>query len=527
MKEAKQCGGQATSVPTQKCNIPYAWRIWSNFYYNFMDIVKNIPLDNSSTGKIIDNFIVLPSYSHEVGTIKGRNIEAKQTLDIRNFTSKKEYYKIVLRLCNAFLMSDEKLKEDDITFYDYIDPQEKSSSDWILEFVGPIIGVEATKATLYCVIKGWAITYGSWSLDNGFTFTIVYVTNGPYDEVIFNPWVKYLVNQGVKIFTETPVLKINYSKDNNTINSITTKYGESFADDYILCLDQTALSKLIKTNIDLLKFPELEKASRLMLYGNQIYFGMIIYFNEEFEIKFNCGCAQDELWKPVIQNFRTVWKDKYVKKCNSVEILQVSCLDLVKGHNGKYLRECSVEEIVTEIFLQLKQTIIFRNLKSKSGKYIWDTVSGYDIWPDWKTSKDGKLYNVKEQYKLSINKHCWDLMPDIKTSITNLFIGSVIAKGDTPMVSMEMACSNGRTAAHTISEKYNAPAQKIFNHPGLLPIILSPIRNLDKLFFNMGLKVNWIIVIFIVIFIIIFIIILCIILLIVVFIRKIIRHKTI
>jgi hypothetical protein len=39
------------------------------------------------------------------------------------------------------LMSDTRLKQTNITFFDYINPQEQATIDFCDEFVGPIIGV--------------------------------------------------------------------------------------------------------------------------------------------------------------------------------------------------------------------------------------------------------------------------------------------------------------------------------------------------------------------------------------------------
>ena len=81
-------------------------------------------------------------------------------------------------------------------------------------------------------------------------------------------------------------------------------------------------------------------------------------------------------------------------------------------------------------------------------------------------------------------------MPDNTTSIVNLFFGSVIVKADAPMVSMEFACTNGRSAAQVISKKYGTEPVKVLNHKGFFPTLMEPLRGVDKILYKSGLKIN-------------------------------------
>ena len=195
-------GGQAKSIKTNTCYMPYAWRIWSNYYYNFLELASKIPYGN---GKIKDNLVTLPKYSHELQGGIGRQVAGGLTLDIKKFPSKWSYLRLVLKLLQAFTFSDERLRKNDITFFDYIDPKDQATINFVDELVGPILGMEARKTTLFCVIKGWQVTYMSESIDNNFEKIDIYVANGPYSEVLFNPWVDYLISKGVIVHKNTKV----------------------------------------------------------------------------------------------------------------------------------------------------------------------------------------------------------------------------------------------------------------------------------------------------------------------------------
>ena len=484
-------GGQAKSIRTPKCNVPYAWRIWSNFYYNFLDVTSKIPTDNTKT--IRDNLVLLPTYTHELKNKYGRQYSGGSSLDKSNFKDSKSYYSLLNKIYNMFLFSEKRLRDNDITFYDYINPQDKATEDWLMEFAGPIIGMEAKKVTLFSIVKGWEMTYMSSSLQKGFEKNDIYVANGPYLDVIFNPWVDFLKKKGVKFYTNTNIISLNYDNKLNKIMSIDTDELKNIkADDFIICIDQNSINKLIKPNDDLMEINMLKNSTELKKYGNQMYFGMLLYFSEAFDPPLGTGCAQEQPWKVVIENYSASWSKKYIEICGTTEIVQASSLDLSSGLNGKILSDCSVEEAIKETIDQLKLSKLMKNLKTVSGKSIWDpsVFTGYEIWPEWVNDENNKIKNKNDFYKFSINKKCWDLMPSTKTPVSNLFFGSVITKTELPMISMEMACTNGRLAAKSVSEKYDIKPAKVSNHPGYLPIVLSPFRTLDHLLFSMGIKSN-------------------------------------
>ena len=476
-------GGQSRSIEYGRCSIEYAWRVWTEYYYNFIDICKSIPISNNKT--IFDNLVSCCNKKYNT-----------DNLNINKWNSKLEYYRLLFKLIQMILMSDTRLKNTNIAFFDYINPKEQATIDFCDEFVGPIIGVEARKATLYNVSKGWQITY--LNTNNPFKLfnSKIYVTNAPYEDAIFKHWYKYLSNNGVKLFNNTSITKINYNKNLNKIESVETNNSIITADDFVFCLDQTAMAKLIINNNDLLNLVTFNNISKLPKYGNEYYLGLRIFFNKEVDLDFDSGTCTDQPWKPVIQRFNKVWKKKYLNKCNSKEIWQVSVFNFVKGHNNLILQDCSLEEAVKEIFYQLKSSNLISKLKTIDGNNIWDSMITYQVWPYWDNDINNKIYNTMDEYKLSINKGVYELMPNIQTEIDNLYIGSVIAKYNIPMVSQEVACTNGRIAASLICKKYNRDIPNIKYHYGTGHIVLYPIRLLDKLLFKLGLDISHLFILF-------------------------------
>ena len=194
-------------------------------------------------------------------------------------------------------------------------------------------------------------------------------------------------------------------------------------------------------------------------------------------------------WKPVVQNYAHAWTEEAVAECDAPVLFQVSVMDLVRGHNGKTLRECSVAEAVEETLDQLRRSDLMGGLRTHTGRPLWEAMAGYEVWPGWEDDPEtGALRNRDEQYKLSMNPGVWDRMPTVETPMDNLFFGSVVAKTDTPMVSMEFACTAGRAAALAIATKRGVDSgMQVHKHRGYLPVAFAPLRAADALAFALGL----------------------------------------
>ena len=161
----------------------------------------------------------------------------------------------------------------------------------------------------------------SQSLDNKFENPEIYVANGPYSEVIFNPWVEYLISKGVIIHKNTMVTWLNYDKNMNKIISISTDTkGTVYGDDFVLCIDQTSVNKLLRKNDDLMKDSMIKNSTKLMEHGNNLWFGMVLYFSEKFLPGIGTGCTHDQPWKVVLENFSASWKPEFIKHCGVAEI---------------------------------------------------------------------------------------------------------------------------------------------------------------------------------------------------------------
>ena len=63
----------------------------------------------------------------ERGSFKNNNI-----LNINKWKSKKEFYKLKMKLYNMILMSDDRLKHNNITFIDYVIPKKKQHMIFVM-----------------------------------------------------------------------------------------------------------------------------------------------------------------------------------------------------------------------------------------------------------------------------------------------------------------------------------------------------------------------------------------------------------
>ena len=507
-ESASYLGGQAGSSRHGSCTSEYAWRVWTDKYVNFLGICSEIPLETGEAEEqgerekkqltVRDNFVKLQDVGfYRAFPSAGDDLkDGGDSIHPRRWSDKKEYARLLLKLAEMFLMSDDRLREKDASFMDYIDSKDKTTIDWCHEFVGPILGLEATQASFYSVAKGCQATYMMDTLRH--LVCNIYVTNAPYGEAIFEPWGEELRRRGVEVHHGVHVEKLLLSSNiapagegestPTLIRGAVTQEGLRIeADVFVLALDQMAFARLLQqSGGGLLSLPSLSHAPDLALKCSNMWFGMRLYFSRVLEgSSWASGTCLQQPWKPVVQRMNVVWKSEHVKRCSGAEeVWQVSVLDHVRSATtGKTLRECSLAEAVKETLAQVRVA---------APESHWEGLLSVEPWKDW-GEREGKLSNMRDQYKLSINSGgCIDFQPLTETEIPNLFVGGALVRTPVPMVSMEVACIGGLQAAHAIARTRSLDVllPQIVPQTMFAPSTLGYLRRLDGFLFRRGLRVN-------------------------------------
>jgi len=453
------CGGQSRSEEINGVNVCYSWRIFTTHYNNFLDIMSKIPFGDKT---IKDNFIPTNTYRTGNDNEMDMYLFGLKIFNVPKTISDNERNNIKSKLISLIGMSNSRIKSmDSITFFDYINPKSVEAISYIDHIVGPFLGLESRNASVYCVATMLQAVYINAS---------GLVPNAPFQKAIFNPWVDYLRNNGVKIITNTKVDKIE--KDGVIIDNEKVK-----ADEIVLCVDQLSLLQLTKNSPSLI----INNINEFAEKSTQLYFSFELLIKEDVDFKYDVFTVKSVNWLPIVERWNKYWNCCIPKGYS--EQWNIAVLDKLK-YKGKSISECTPNEIVNFTLEQMRNSDMFHNVKLKDGRSLWDATMEIRLFPHWKYI-NGKLINTDNQYKISFNAGCFGIAPNMLTNISNVYIGSVIAK-HYPIVSQESATFNGRQVAKYILQKYDKKYNKIYYPKDYFNFI--PVKFIDTILFNFGVS---------------------------------------
>jgi uncharacterized protein with NAD-binding domain and iron-sulfur cluster len=314
------------------------------------------------------------------------------------------------------------------------------------------------------------------------------ILNGPTNDAWINPWVSYLTKKGVKFNYNCPLKKFNCLNEKITSATITQNGQEHtiIADYYISAMPVEAMAKIIDS--DLIKIdPTLKNIQTLSnevswMSGTQFYLtvdveiskGHTIYIDSHWALT---SISQKQFWPGINLS---EYGDGQVKGILSVDVSDWDTPgDLIK----KPAKECTKEEIIQEIWHQLKRSL---NINGKiiledSHLHNWYIDADIEFELPKKTNKEPLLVNTTNS---------WELRPHAYTRIPNLFLASDYVKTYTDLATMEGANEAARRAVNCIidaSGKFSFKC-KIWNlHE---PLFLSLFRWIDTKRYKNGLPWN-------------------------------------
>ena len=151
------------------------------------------------------------------------------------------------------------------------------------------------------------------------------------------------------------------------------------------------------------------------------------------------------------------------------------------GSNGRSAMQCSREEVVREVWTQLKRSInAERELLRDEDLHSW--YLDPDIQDD--PTHPGFLQNTEPLLVNLIDT--WALRPEATTAIPNLFLASDYVRTYTDLATMEGANEAARRAVNAILHATGSHATRCEVWPLYEPLIFAPLREYDFVRFKLG-----------------------------------------
>jgi geranylgeranyl pyrophosphate synthase/uncharacterized protein with NAD-binding domain and iron-sulfur cluster len=313
------------------------------------------------------------------------------------------------------------------------------------------------------------------------------VLDGPTSHVWIDPWLRWMRSLGVDYRTGVEVRQLRCERGRIT-GVVVESQGRTEVvqgDHYLCALPVERAAPLITSQI-LAADPSLESLGTLMsntewMNGLQVYLrrdvpmahGHVIHIDTEWALT---SISQFQFWRPEMID---VYGDVEV---NGVVSIDVSDWE-APNRKGRCAVECSLEEVVAEVWEQLKRSV------NSGGEELLrdDDRCGWFLDPDigLDPGRPGRLQNLEP---LLVNLvDTWRLRPEAVTAIPNLFLASDYVRTHTDLATMEGANEAARRAVNGILDAEGYAGTRCAIWPLEEPAVLEPLRSYDAARFRLGL----------------------------------------
>jgi uncharacterized protein with NAD-binding domain and iron-sulfur cluster len=396
---------------------------------------------------------------------------------------------------------------DNISWWDYTESATKSEAYQRLLSGGltrSLVACQAQNAsTRTC---GAILLQMLYMMMDPFTRDTDRVFNAPTNEAWLNPWYDYLTRKGVKYHHGTVVTSIQ-TKDGR-ISGVTYEkdgdvgHGGAAGDYYLLAVPVERAANLMSEEVLALD-PSLKNIIKLapnVEWMNGIQF----YLNTEVNLNRGHTMYTGSNWALTSISQIQFWPDYDLSRRGNGKVVSILSVDIsdwkANGNfNGKAARDCTKDEIKTEVWEQLKQELNFGGANVLRDEMIEDYYLDEDIQPTTagmsKTvtdrlspAKQDSLGKVIELEPLLVNQcNTWGIRPNAHTAIDNLFLASDYVKTNTDLATMEGANEAARRAVNSILMAEDSDEDYCEIWEMHTPLLLKPLQALDRMNFEKGL----------------------------------------
>lgn len=499
-------GGKARSIPVRgtgtegRPDLPgeHGFRFFPGFYKHLPDTMKRIPFGDNRRG-VYDNLVQASEYLMAVAPDKDLPFlvkfpesitewrEALQTYfnaqklgipqDERDFFV--EMLLVILTSCKERRMAE----YEQTSWWDFISAGQMSRNFQLFLAKGLTRSLVAMKAE-----SASARTVGDILLQlllDIYDPTIEFdrVLDGPTNERWIDPWLEYLKERGVQYHHRTKVVGIRCISGQIAYVTVKDESGaerDVAADYYVSALPVEQIRRLITQEM-IAADPRLDRLRCLQvawMNGFQIYLkrdcpfvhGHINFVATPWALT---AISQQQFWpKPL-----TDYGNGEVRGCLSIDISDWEAPGIIYNKPARQLS--SAAQIAEEVLAQLRGA-----LRPDLAQAL--EPSNIDRWfldPDIVMGDP-----VRNQEPLLINtKGSWRDRPEATTAIPNFFLAADFVRTYTDLATMEAANEAARRAVNAILARSGSHEEPCHLWRLQEPLIFAPMREYDKIRFELGL----------------------------------------
>jgi uncharacterized protein with NAD-binding domain and iron-sulfur cluster len=311
------------------------------------------------------------------------------------------------------------------------------------------------------------------------------VLNGPTNDVWILPWVEHLVARGVRYHLGARVTAITCAQ--GRIQDVSVRRNETLqkvAGDYYVCalpvedLVPLLTPSLLAADPSLANLRQLEQA---MSWMN----GIQIFLTEDVDLAHGHTIYVDSPWALTSVSQGQFWKDVDLSQYGNGSVKGIISVDISeweqKGLNGKTAKECNLQELIREVWEQLKRSLNHGGTEVLKDEYLYEWFLDPDV-----QLREG-VSDTNEEPLLVNLVNTWALRPEAVTRIPNLFLAADYVRTHTDLATMEAGNEAARRAVNGILQASGARAKRCDLWKLHEPEIFAPWRAMDLARYQQGL----------------------------------------
>jgi uncharacterized protein with NAD-binding domain and iron-sulfur cluster len=483
-------GGKARSFPgpavgDEHLPAEHGFRFFPGFYRHVTDTMGRIPYGD---GTVEDNLVETTRIMEATTARRWTVPTAPATRDEHEHTlwavlggpdvpaDEKAFF--VERLLHLLSSCERRLREqyETVSWWEFVEADRMSPAyrkilghgiSQLLVAMRPQVASTRTMGNVYLqLIQG--LFDGSMAAD--------YVLNGPTNDVWIDPWVDYLGNHGVDLRSGTTVRAIESDGERVTGVRIATGGVERTvtADYYVAALPVDVVKRLVTPALERAA-PSLRGVSKLRTaWMNGIQF----YLERDVQLTGGHGIYYDSPWALTTISQRQFWEEPGTA-CFDGEVSGVLSVCISDWNRPGILydrpaRECSPEEIKTEVWAQLQDHLNDADETLLPDEVLreWhlDPAVEYDPETGEAHSREPLLINT-----VGSLRH----RPSAATDAANLLLAADYVRTHTDIATMEAANEAARRAVNAILERSGADAPRCTVSDLSVPPPFEQLRRVD------------------------------------------------
>ena len=533
-------GGKARSVNVPGTNWPagydylpgeHGFRFFPGFYRHVTDTMKQIPMGDGSGKTAFDSLVDtetiqilqtgkppitmplhFPNSLADIVEIFASFLEVSDELTMQEVEFFAERIWQLMTSCNDRFLDE----YEGIGWWEYTAADNFSQDYRDLLVNGLTRSLVAAKAqvastrtvgTVFLQLLYTMISPGSTDTDR--------VLDAPTNDAWLDPWYTYLTQTlGVKYNKNHELKHFNMTSDKDfapiasvQIQDLThnTPVPPLSYDYYLMAVPVEVASKVIQASPNMLNADSALNSIIQLAPNVEWMNGIQFYLTEQFDMHRGHTIYANSNWALTSISQIQFWPDydmtkRFNGEAKGILSVDISSWDTPGNFNNKNAEDCTRQEVVNEVWKQLKQEINSESQQLTDSMVVFVYLDSDIYVPQTDPpiepadnitlapADDTTTTELKNKEPLLVNLiNSWTLRPNAFTNIPNLFLASDYVKTNTNLATMEGANEAARRATNSILDAAGSDADKCKIWPLHTPIELEALQLLDQKRWNEGM----------------------------------------